>query len=94
MVYPIPLSASLSLLNYVGDSADFLILDSSYYLLALLFIMKNLAAVKMVTVLTAKQRNRSKFYLLNSETLLRVEVKSPKTLTEGVSEAAGGAPGL
>lgn len=42
MFYLSFLLASLSLsLNYVGDSVDFLIPDSSFYLFALLFVMKN-----------------------------------------------------
>lgn len=53
MIYLISFSASLSL-NYVGDSADVLISRSFFYLLACLFIMKNFAAVKIVTVPTNK----------------------------------------
>lgn len=37
-------------LNYVDDSVDFLIPNSSFCLFALLFIMKKIAAIKMVTV--------------------------------------------
>lgn len=45
----------------------------------------------MVTVPIHRTKKEVRYYLPNRETLLRVEVKSPKALTERVSEATAGA---
>lgn len=79
MIYLISLSASLS--ELCGDKCRFIYLfiipGSFFYLLAHLLIIKNFAAVKMVTVPIYKTKKEGQCYLPNRETLLRVEVKRP-----------------
>jgi hypothetical protein len=59
MIYPVSLSACVSFylpMNSVGDSEEFFIPDSSFYLLALLIIMKDFIAIKMATIVMYKTK--------------------------------------